>query len=53
MVLGETEGARLAQKRGMDVLFVLCKGGHSREISIVGGQLQVQIKKRPRPWLGT
>lgn len=46
MVLGETEGPRLAQERGMDALFVLRDGEQFREISIVGGQLQVQIEAR-------
>ncbi|VVO43794.1 FAD:protein FMN transferase [Pseudomonas fluorescens] len=48
MVLGETEGPRLAQTRGMDALFVLRDGEQFNEISIVGGQLQAQIQRRPR-----
>ena len=47
MVLGETEGPRLAQERGMDALFVLRDGQQFKEISIVGGQLQAQIETRP------
>jgi len=47
MVLGETAGPRLAQERGMDVLFVLRDGQQLKEISIVGGQLQAQIETRP------
>ena len=47
MVLGETEGPRLAQERGMDALFVLRDGPQFKEISIVGGQLQAQIETRP------
>lgn len=43
MVLGETEGPRLAQEHGMDALFVLRDGGLFKEISIVGGRLQTQI----------
>jgi thiamine biosynthesis lipoprotein len=46
MVLGETEGPRLAQERGMDALFVLRDGEQFKEISIVGGQLQAQIETR-------
>lgn len=46
MVLGETEGPRLAQERGMDALFVLRDGEQLNEISIVGGQLQAQIETR-------
>ncbi|MCS3841643.1 thiamine biosynthesis lipoprotein [Pseudomonas sp. JAI111] len=46
MVLGETEGPRLAQARGMDALFVLREGDQFREISIVGGHLQAQIESR-------
>jgi thiamine biosynthesis lipoprotein len=46
MVLGETEGPRLAQERGMDALFVLREGAQFKEISIVGGQLQAQIETR-------
>jgi thiamine biosynthesis lipoprotein len=46
MVLGETEGPRLAQERGMDALFVLREGDQFREISIVGGQMQAQIETR-------
>ncbi|WP_433786437.1 FAD:protein FMN transferase [Pseudomonas frederiksbergensis] len=46
MVLGETEGPRLAQERGMDALFVLRDGEQFKEISIVGGQLQAQIEMR-------
>jgi len=47
MVLGEIEGPRLAQERGMDALFVLRDGEQFKEISIVGGQLQAQIETRP------
>jgi thiamine biosynthesis lipoprotein len=47
MVLGEIEGPRLAQERGMDALFVLHDGEQFKEISIVGGQLQAQIETRP------
>ncbi|PTT91616.1 thiamine biosynthesis protein ApbE, partial [Pseudomonas sp. HMWF005] len=46
MVLGETEGPRLAQERGMDALFVLHDGQQFKEISIVGGQLQAHIDSR-------
>lgn len=46
MVLGETEGPRLAQERGMDALFVLREGEQFKEIPIVGGQLQAQIETR-------
>jgi thiamine biosynthesis lipoprotein len=46
MVLGETEGPRLAQERGMDALFVLRDGEQFNEISIVGGRLQAQIETR-------
>lgn len=46
MVLGEIEGPRLAQERGMDALFVLREGEQFKEISIVGGQLQAQIETR-------
>ncbi|WLH15477.1 FAD:protein FMN transferase [Pseudomonas hefeiensis] len=44
LVLGETEGPRLAQERGMDALFVLRDADQFKEISIVGGQLQTQIQ---------
>jgi FAD:protein FMN transferase len=47
MVLGEVEGPRLAQARGMDALFVLREGEQLKEISIVGGILQAQIESRP------
>lgn len=47
MVLGESEGPRVAQARGMDALFVLREGDRLREISIVGGILQAQIDSRP------
>ena len=47
MVLGESEGPRVAQARGMDALFVLREGDQLREISIVGGILQAQIDSRP------
>ncbi|WP_460137527.1 FAD:protein FMN transferase [Pseudomonas sp. S1_E04] len=40
MVLGEIEGPRLAQERGMDALFVLREGENLKELSIVGGALQ-------------
>ena len=49
MVLGESEGPRLAQARGMDALFVLREGDQLKEISIVGGILQAQIENRPTP----
>lgn len=47
MVLGDIEGPRLAQERGMNALFVLRDGQQLKEISIVGGQLQAQIEPRP------
>lgn len=47
MVLGETEGPRLAQERGMDALFVLRDEQRFKEISIVGGRLLAQIETRP------
>ena len=47
MVLGEIEGPRLAQARGMDALFVLREGDQLKEISIVDGILQAQIENRP------
>ncbi|MGV8805023.1 MAG: FAD:protein FMN transferase [Polaromonas sp.] len=40
LVLGETDGVALAQKRGMDALFVLRDGEGFEEISLVGGQRQ-------------
>lgn len=46
MVLGEIEGPRVAQERGMDALFVLHDGEQFKELSIVGGQLQAQIETR-------
>ncbi len=46
MVLGEIEGPRLAQARGMDALFVLRDGEQFKEISIVGGKLQAQVETR-------
>ncbi len=46
MVLGETQGPRLAQERGMDALFVMRDGLQLKEISIVGGQLQPQVQTR-------
>ncbi|WP_277588388.1 FAD:protein FMN transferase [Pseudomonas chlororaphis] len=46
LVLGEVEGPRLAQERGMDALFVIRDGAQLREVSIVGGQLQAQIETR-------
>lgn len=46
MVLGETEGPRLAQERRMDALFVVRDGLQLKEISIVGGQLQAQVQTR-------
>ena len=46
MVLGEIEGPRLAQERGMDALFVLRDGEQFKEISIVGGKRQAQIETR-------
>lgn len=44
MVLGEIEGPRLAQERGMDALFVVRNGEELKEISIVGGKLQAQAE---------
>lgn len=41
LVLGEHAGVALAQKRGMDVLFVLQEGAGFEEISILEGQIQV------------
>jgi len=46
LVLGEVEGPRLAQARGMDALFVIRDAGQLREVSIVGGQLQAEIEAR-------
>ncbi|MNG28696.1 ApbE family protein [compost metagenome] len=46
MVLGETQGPRLAQERGMDALFVVRDGLQFKEISIVGGQLRPQVQTR-------
>lgn len=46
LVLGDIEGPRLAQERGMDALFVLHDGQQFKEISIVGGQLQAHIDSR-------
>ncbi|WP_260958724.1 FAD:protein FMN transferase [Pseudomonas citri] len=46
MVLGPTEGPRLAQARGMDALFVLRDGDRFHEIAIAGGQLQAQLQMR-------
>ncbi|MCP2073074.1 UNVERIFIED_ORG: thiamine biosynthesis lipoprotein [Pseudomonas lini] len=46
MVLGETQGPRLAQERAMDALFVVRDGSQFKEISIVGGQLQAQVQTR-------
>ncbi len=40
LVLGEEEGVALAQKRGMDALFVLRDGAGFDEIAIVAGRLQ-------------
>ena len=40
LVLGETDGVALAQKRGMDALFVLHNGDGFEEISLVNGQRQ-------------
>lgn len=37
----------------MDALLVLCEGYQFREISIVGGKIRVQLKKRPRQLLST
>lgn len=42
LVLGEEEGVALAQKRGMDALFVLRDGAGFAEISIVAGRLQTE-----------
>lgn len=41
LVLGETAGIELAQKQGMDALFVLHDGEGFEEISIIGGQREV------------
>lgn len=46
LVLGEVEGPRLAQERGMDALFVIRDGAQWREVPIVGGQLQAEIEAR-------
>ncbi|NBF06308.1 FAD:protein FMN transferase [Pseudomonas sp. Fl5BN2] len=46
LVLGEIEGPRLAQERGMDALFVIRDGTQWREVSIVGGELQARIDTR-------
>lgn len=40
LVLGEATGVELAQKRGMDALFVLRDGDDFQQISIVDGQRQ-------------
>ena len=40
LVLGETAGMELAQKRGIDALFVLPDGDDFQQISIVDGQRQ-------------
>ena len=40
LVLGEIDGVALAQKRGMDALFVVRDGAGFEQISIAGGQLQ-------------
>lgn len=40
LVLGEATGVELAQKRGMDALFVLREGDDFQQISIVDGQRQ-------------
>ena len=48
MVLGEIEGPRLAQARGMDALFVLRDRDQFKEISIVSGQLQAQVQPLAR-----
>ncbi len=42
LVLGEEAGVALAQKRAMDVLFVLRDDAGFEEISIVAGQIQAQ-----------
>lgn len=42
LVLGETAGVELAQKRRMDALFVLRDGDDFQQISIVDGQRQLQ-----------
>ena len=44
LVLGEIEGPRLAQARGMDALFVVRDGEQLKEISIVGGKQQAQAE---------
>lgn len=41
LVLGETAGIELAQRQGMDALFVLHDGGGFEEISIIGGQREL------------
>lgn len=41
LVLGETAGIELAQKQGMDALFVLHDGEGFEEISIIGGQREL------------
>lgn len=41
LVLGETAGVELAQKQGMDALFVLHDGEGFEEISILGGQREL------------
>ncbi len=40
MVLGEIEGIELAQKRGMDALFVLHDGNEFKQISIAAGKIE-------------
>jgi thiamine biosynthesis lipoprotein len=40
LVLGEEAGVALAQRRGMDALFVLRDGAGFEQISIVSGQIQ-------------
>jgi thiamine biosynthesis lipoprotein len=39
LVLGEVAGVALAQKRGMDALFVMRDGAGFQQISIVSGQI--------------
>ena len=41
LVLGEHAGVALAQKRGMDALFVLREGTGFEEISIVAGKIEM------------
>ncbi len=45
MVLGETQGPRLAQERGMQALFVLRDGQAFKEIYVLDGKLQVAAEE--------